>query len=221
MGLKAVSSTPGGGGGSGVNLPTATWSGLPAANSVTLGTSYLVTDVGVGGSVWYSDGTRWRVWGGFVILGEMQAPVTSNNGTTDTVQVSFGPFPANLLQTNDRIEISANGFKNATTDNATINFRIGTGNSIADTSIGSFTIATIVLSFSAMVGLKLKNASNSFQSFSLTPTAPFATFSATLVSYALPGFSAQYYITLSSKFTSGGFTTLVTENMQARLITCG
>lgn len=39
---------------------TSTFAALPAANSVPAGTRRYVSDVGVGGSFWYSDGVRWR-----------------------------------------------------------------------------------------------------------------------------------------------------------------
>ena len=57
------------------------WASRPGAAAVPVGTLIQVTNVGRGGSIWYTDGTNWRPFGGRVTLyqrsGSVAAPINT------------------------------------------------------------------------------------------------------------------------------------------------
>jgi hypothetical protein len=59
-----------------------TWATKPAASAVLTGTTIRISDVGVSGSLWTSDGTNWRPQNGSLVLwrrvGSLAAPVAPN-----------------------------------------------------------------------------------------------------------------------------------------------
>jgi hypothetical protein len=70
---------------SGGSYPQSVWASLPAANSVAAGTVYQVTDVGVGGSFWASDGTNWNPMTDILL-----ARITVPTGIASSATISTG-----------------------------------------------------------------------------------------------------------------------------------
>lgn len=105
---------------------------LPAA-AFRPGDEFYVTDVGVGGSWWYSDGVRWRAKGGSVVLGALQA-VVAHSGTTGAAEKLFGvTIPAGLVRVGDILTHYTSIDTTLTdTNNDAINIRLGTLNSTSD-----------------------------------------------------------------------------------------
>lgn len=59
------------------------WSGRPAASSVSVGTQITITDLGVGGRSWFwSDGTYWRPINGRVLLAAQTTPMIQLSSCT-------------------------------------------------------------------------------------------------------------------------------------------
>ena len=104
------------GGPGGPSVTTTTFAELPAANAVAAYTAqYLVTDVGIGGSVWYSDGTRWRAVGGRVTLRDLQSQVVgvAQAGGQNLAECAI---PAGLVRDGDIIRVSNAVGKSGTSD---------------------------------------------------------------------------------------------------------
>jgi hypothetical protein len=210
----------------GVNL-SAAWAALPAANSVATGTIYRVTDIGVGGSHWYSDGTRWRAVGGRITLFEMQTQVSSNNNFEVVLQ-RFGRLPANFLQSKDRLLINISASKNNALDTTTFQIRVGTAGTTADPSIGAYAFpsgdeqygriehaAKLMATGSGgtqQYSLPLNAAPSGYSSFGAGTNA----FTAGNINWA----NANYF-SITAVLGSGGVTMVTLLECSVDLITCG
>jgi hypothetical protein len=95
------------------DLKVLTWAERPVATSVKPYVDRLFfTDIGVGGSEWYSDGTRWCAVGGQVILKSLKTtvsiPTVSWSASTGTKDFALDySIPAGLLNAGDIIECEA------------------------------------------------------------------------------------------------------------------
>ena len=124
-------------------VPSVTWAELRALNPASYNPSQIfhVTDVGVGGSYWYSNGVRWRPVNGACWLYNLPAdvahPGTSGTSSTATRMADF-LIPAGLIQDGDMIEVHASIDASAVGDTATNYFRLGTSRTAADASLGSY-----------------------------------------------------------------------------------
>jgi hypothetical protein len=103
---------------------------LPDPTTVQAGVPYYVSDVGVGGSQWYSDGTRWRAVSGSVVIGSVL--VAANAYASEAVAASFA-IPAGLVRDGDKLEFLCSIDKSGTTDTFTRNYKFGSANTTADT----------------------------------------------------------------------------------------
>lgn len=112
--------------GSAALFTTSLWASLPAASSVTTGTIYRVTDIGTGGSLFMSTGSRWKPVNGTVNLA-VGYPNTIVTGTTAETLVATVPIPANLFGANDylRLEFQLNNPDGSGNDKS-IRFKVGT-----------------------------------------------------------------------------------------------
>lgn len=83
---------------------TSTWALLPAANSVPVGTRYFVSDIGINGSDWYTDGVRWRLVNGRITLFADNA-ARAGTGAASGEFLTFN-IPAGVMGTTGAIEIT-------------------------------------------------------------------------------------------------------------------
>ncbi|SMF96043.1 hypothetical protein SAMN02949497_3423 [Methylomagnum ishizawai] len=116
-------------------LPAFAWAARPSAQSYA-GRMIRVTDYGVGhGSLWFSDGSAWR----------LVAPTEIYNATTDFVGTYAGAtlvaqamFPAGLLRVGDVLALVIRTLKSGTADAFARNIRFGgTGDIGVDGSVFS------------------------------------------------------------------------------------
>lgn len=116
-----------------------TWATLPSASSLS-GKTALVSDVGSGGSLWKSNGSRWFVVGGSVILGQVvDRPSTSGVTTTNIGSILI---PAGVIQDGDRLRCTFALSKSGASETATLSLRFGSLNTVSDASFfstGGFT----------------------------------------------------------------------------------
>lgn len=89
----------------GVNLggigQTFTWATKPLASALT--GQIFISDVGVGGSYWYSDGSKWRPVGGRVTIKNTISPVTNN--AAPKIILDYATLPAGLVADGDLLEV--------------------------------------------------------------------------------------------------------------------
>lgn len=95
----------------GVSYPIAVaWGSKPLATAVAPGTNIFVTDVGIGGSFWYSDGSRWRCTSSILSV-LAPAPVLAGQlyavGGAEALFGSAVKVPAGVLSVGDNIRLIA------------------------------------------------------------------------------------------------------------------
>lgn len=83
---------------------TSTWASLPAA-SAYIGTAY-VSDVGLHGSLWRSDGSTWGLVNGECILARGNTDLTVSAGITTEEDLVTINIPAGLIGPNGLIEVT-------------------------------------------------------------------------------------------------------------------
>lgn len=83
---------------------TSTWASLPAA-SAYIGTAY-VSDVGLHGSLWRSDGSTWGLVNGECILARGNTDLTVSAGITTEEDLVTVNIPAGLIGANGLIEVT-------------------------------------------------------------------------------------------------------------------
>lgn len=88
-----------------------------------------LSDVGIGGSFWYSDGVRWRA------LGRVFLPVTTNDSVGNTNQVvGQALIPAGLIQAGDQIRTRWSALKSGTAQTATLGLYMGNTSGVVGAS---------------------------------------------------------------------------------------
>lgn len=133
-----------------VNGPSYTWATRPAAAGNT-GRVVRITDVGLGGSYWYSDGAFWRPVGGSVLIasqqGSITTPISAFTGVTSSVFTITQPIiPAGMLVPGSAtIEFEAQLRRTGGNGTAQVNVHMGTAKSASDNTIYAFTYAATTL----------------------------------------------------------------------------
>ena len=119
-----------------------TWATLPAAADY-IGTAY-ISDVGLHGSLWRSDGATWGVVGGVVVLDRSAVALAAHTGTTALTTLLTKNLPANLPGLNGayrlRGKLSMTNNANLKTFFAYIGGNAATGIGYTSTAGGGFEV---------------------------------------------------------------------------------
>ena len=117
-------------------IATLTWAELFALNAASYnpGQIFYVTDVGVGGSYWYSTGVRWRAVNGALWLHNPTTPV-AHSGAATTEKLGELTIPAGLLQAGDILETHVTLDCTAGGSSGVTTMRMGLTGIVTDTSI--------------------------------------------------------------------------------------
>jgi hypothetical protein len=202
---------------------SSTWAGLPAAAGAA-GTVYRVTDIGVGGSLWYSDGSRWRAVGGRVNLFEMEIPITTSGNNVETTVILFGPLPANFLQQNDVLTIQLSGTKNAGVDTCYNISYIGPTGTNTDQVFGESQLPLTKINFASLDQIKLKSGTNSqlllISTATINNPAPYGATNQIIFPSPVIDKSLAQYINVTSFMSTGGLTTETLFGCRVTLETC-
>lgn len=118
--------------------PQVTWATKPTASGNT-NCVILVTDVGLGGSTWVSNGTFWKPTNAGVVLNSTDTSTTPVTGTTSET-TTCGPIkiPASSLGTTGSIDYDMQWGFNASANNKTVKVYLGPNGNNTDTNILSF-----------------------------------------------------------------------------------
>lgn len=133
-------------------IPSYTWATKPSVANWPTYRPIIVTDVGVGGSLWHHDGVNWRpVNGSFVLAskqGSLTAPVASLSAAGQFVLPGGNPqIPANLLIPGSsiiRVQHAVHKVGGAAVSLS--NMRLGTAGTTADSIISGSYIQAPTLS---------------------------------------------------------------------------
>lgn len=184
-----------------------TWATIPSAASNT-GAQVFVSDVGQGGSYWYSDGTRWRAVGGSYVIKGITSPVTSDGTTTEAV-IAQVALPPGLFRTGDYLRVFFAMTKSGTVDTNTCRWRLGTAGTTSDAALNSVSQpATTVIALGTHWALRA--ASNTTGTLASLPGASgFGTSTGSLSSVGSLNFSSNTnYLSLTADMTTGGIETV-------------
>lgn len=116
---------------------TCNWTDKPAANAVPVGTDLQVLDYN--NVIFWSDGTYWRPRGVQNLYhknGLLTQPLATVTGITSaTFSTPVLKIPAGMITPHSKLSTQVNGRKTTGTANAVFDIRLGTSNSVADSSI--------------------------------------------------------------------------------------
>lgn len=163
-----------------------------------------ISDIGVGGSYWISNGTTWRAVNGKYLLDSISNPITTGSSSSYSLVKSIS-LPANLIKDGDKIVVEAGFVKSGTVDTHTFNISIGPLGSSSDPTSSNFgqpSGSIIIARTSAVI--------NFFSSPGFISTSRNATGWGTSTGSAYSGSfdkSILNYISVSTKFTTGGIET--------------
>ena len=120
------------------SLAKLSWAELMALDPAKFGPDqvFYVSDLGVGGSFWYSSGTRWRAQGGAVWLANLASDV-AHDGTVSQLKLAETSLPVKAWQNGDILETHVSRQASAGGSTASVVQRLGTAGSTADTNINN------------------------------------------------------------------------------------
>lgn len=200
------------GGSAGAAPIVTTWAARPAAAN----NSSLVrfTDVGGGtasaggGSLFYSNGTRWKPVSGGALL---DAVDTANISVANTTEQQLNPnhiiIPAGLVGDYDRLRVKLTLSKSASVDSSTVRLRYGPLGTIADPVITTITVlAGANVSYGAQIDFKRASATSLQRLGNADPSTGFngAVASAVSAPVVVSNMDSNaMYLTISSQMTGG------------------
>ena len=126
---------------------TYTWATKPLASALT--GQIFVPDVGIGGSYWYSDGSKWRPVGGRVVLKNTIVDVT--HSTVVKTVMDYATLLAGLVQDGDIISVMVLKERTGgTSDTESTDLMVGSAPTAPGTTVGLGTgvLATSTIQFS-------------------------------------------------------------------------
>lgn len=150
---------------SGKKIPY-TWATKPAANTFPVGVPIFITDVGVGGSEWFSNGTNWYPTNGKVLLAQNSNPVpitgtlNDQTGPSGTNRVVF-TLPAGIMLANGSLEIET--FFSYTNSANAKNLRVRFGGTAGTVYLNTSPTTTSVVQNTCFI--RNNNATNSQKGF--------------------------------------------------------
>lgn len=110
-----------------------TWANRPAVVPAS-GTQYFATDIGENGSVWQSNGTRWRALNGEAVLKFLTTSVAGIAAVETIILQSL--IPAGVLQAGDLILVDNLAVtKSGSTDSTQLTVRVGTLGTVAGDTV--------------------------------------------------------------------------------------
>lgn len=133
-------------GGTNAATGSSAWASRPAVSSVPLRTMLWMTDVGAGtnnlggGSLFFTNSTRWKPVNSGVLL---DAVDTTNTSIANTTEQNLNPnrigIPGGVIGNFDRLRLWVSLSKSGTVDSTTLQIKFGPLGTIADPSIGTIT----------------------------------------------------------------------------------
>lgn len=139
-----------------------TFSSIWSQAASSAGYSAYISDVGLGGSIWLSDGVKWRPCGGRVTLKNLTAEVT-NSGAAKIV-LDYATCPTALIYDGDIIEIDYSLEHSGADSNAT-DILIGT----VSTTLGTSTTLINAQPSGANTGIYVKARYKKVSATSIRP----------------------------------------------------
>lgn len=187
-----------------------TWATKPAA-TIGTGVTIFVTDVGINGSIWISNGTTWKP-ASPVILHRLLNTTTTSNGTAEELIALSSLIPAGVLAIGQTLTCNFLLTKSATTESTSNALKIGT-------NIDGITGASAI---SSSISLSTTNRQVAFTQLNVIISAtqvqqgviggsaiPYGiTTSSTFAARTIPNISNAMYVSITGTKTTGGIETI-------------
>lgn len=193
------------------------WNNRPSAVGNN-GMILYISDIGVGGSYWLSNGTTWRAFTGKYLLDSINAPIVSGTGTSYAVLKTV-TIPANLIKDGDKLVIETSVSKSGAVDTCSVNLSIGT---LATSSDPAFAASNQPAGANLLS--RHSNCINFYSSPAFISTSRNPSGWGTTTSTQLSGSfdkTIVNYLSLSVKFTTGGIETATIQEFDVFHITGG
>ena len=200
----------------------ATLLALPPA-AFSQGHQFFVPDFGIGGSWWYSDGSRWRAKGGSVIFGTLPALATHSGVAGSEEKLYFAKLPANIYKVGDMLDIYIS-VDAQVTDLGTdvVNARIGTANAVTDTVLTSMSQPSAANKFGTMNKRFRREIDPTLRATEINGGGGFGgSGTNALASVAAPAINTDAWIGVYVKLVAGNTRILTLRNAVFTLFTCG
>lgn len=183
--------------------PSGLFSSLWTQASSYSGYSAYFSDVGVGGSIWLSDGVKWRPYGGRVTLKNLTTSISNN--AAPKIVMDFATIPAGLIQDGDIIEIEIDKDRlGGVADTDATDVLIGTVSTTLGTSLTLTTSALATTSIQLSLRYRFrKESSTSIRPISITGSVGLGVNTIGTAAVTVPNMDSQTtYIQVSSDLTT-------------------
>lgn len=185
--------------------PVLTRATLPAASAVPKWCVF-ISDVGVGGSYWFSDGSRWRPLGGRCTLKNLVTEISNSAGAKIVLDSVLLPG-AGLFVDGDVIRTEYTKQRaGGTSDTDATDIMIGTAAATLGTSVGltNSGLATTNIEIDVRAAFR-KVSATSVRPLSLTGSLGFGIGAAASVAATVPNMDTQdTYLQITSDLTTAG-----------------
>jgi len=169
------------------------------------GRTVYISDVGVGGSFWVSDGSRWRAVGGSYVLKNSVSNIT-NNGAPKVV-MDYVAIPIGLFKDGDILQIEwAKSRTGGTSDTDATDIMIGASATSPGTSVGLGTsaLATTTIDLTARYRVRRESAT-SIRPMTISGSVGLGGTTSAISAATVPNMdSQQTYLQITSDLTTAG-----------------
>lgn len=199
-------------------LPT-TWANRPAA-TIGAGVTIFVTDVGVDGSIWISNGTVWKPTS-IINLHRLVTPVTGGNGTAEEALIVSNVIPAAVLSIGRVLQVKFLLSKSGTVESTTHVTKIGTnsnGLTGASALSGGVSFNGANRQWGNIQEFCITSATSSQQTGLISGSTNYGLGTATVVSKTISDISNPLYISLTDTKTTGGIETITVQSFELNLL---
>ena len=192
---------------------------MPLISEVPVGTRYFATDVGIGGSNWYSDGVRWRLVSGSTVLYNNYTDVVSAANTNEQILDQF-LIPAGLIKDGDIVCVKNRNDKSSTVDTCTTRLRLGTAGTVADALISQTAQPATTSRTSYLLKEFVFVSATSVRRGTMETAASIGVSTSIAADVTVSNVSNALYLSLTTQMTTGA-ETMAVKQFIVELITCG
>ena len=192
---------------------------LPDPTTVQAGIPHYVSNVGVGGSQWYSDGVRWRALGGTVVLKNNYTDANTVANTNEQILDQF-LIPAGLIKIGDIVRVKNRNDKSSTVDTCTTRLRLGTAGTVADANISQTAQPATTSRTMYMLKEFVFVSATSVRRATMETAASTGASTAIAADVTVSNVSNALYLSLTTQMTTGA-ETMTLKDFIIELDTCG
>ncbi len=156
-------------------IGSSTFASLPAASSVPAFIQpFYVSDVGINGSYWVSNGTNWRLMTSPQMVKGLSTPIADNGGTGIAIQSQI-LFPPGSLQVGSRLRVELATYKAGTAQTHTWVIKMGSAGTTSDTSLMTYQLSASNIQLATLLDFMIDSNTTIHEQLQNVFTTPFGT----------------------------------------------